>query len=980
MKGLSRILLVATMLFVAVGMFAEDLINVPSYQTALNFYEDWRDGTTVKDWYPNEDGDYVFTEYDAPGYIYEFELPETVYLDRRAMYKPGEEHLASDDYPCVTNPSLGYGSTSGAIVLMGANGDDSEFPSEAGVCVSTDEAMGYGMMLAVMADDQETFNKLARVVEYYKTNYPEYDQLTSWVIPAVASGNYSDYQDIEDFVDARIAEGWEYQQQDGWINTPKDLWGTKKEFAVNGSGAIIGDELVITPYNNQGSSVSGIAMDGSLDIAFAFLMAHLKWYNGDVPSMQQGDLYYLGMACDRYSQIIQAINTFGVNPDGHKFLPKGTYNLLGEGANGITRPSDWLVTHLRAYYECVGDEDTRKMIGILQDQMNDFADEDSLASGISVPNAPSNTGFVPDFAEYNGTQLDAVHTNGVIFENRPETFHINAARYPFRQALDYLLYGDEYALNRAIDAIKLPYAKFKGNWANTASVTNSSPYGTPFDAGWELNGTTFGGYANKVLQSSVMTTIYAANKAGITDYNDMFNEYMATGLEDWISYYNFRSQYTFYNERRAFTRTKDGVTEVDDHFVYYKDPKGNSGYFEDTWVLLSLFTLSEAWERPHAYLNEFDDPGTSWIVSADSTQYADINESNGVVTVTIKGNPGTNDVNIEVKDFVTKINSGYAFMMSIERQNGGGPSSIDGYLYYPDYSTEDNVEMKGRIIIDENDVTRGYMGHFNGIVTSVPDGMQEQQKGRIVINLNAPDESGNQSTVLDNDTVFVFTELGLYDPPEHVERYRYVGQWRSDEPYYLEGDYVSHNLDTWVCIKAHDTTRSSVPQEGSEFWELSDYNLVGERWKSGTFYEDGDLVHFQGRTYIARVPFHSVTEPPKAPSVWMLYYDPYKGQATDWFQGAEYLVGDLVHFNGNIYECRVAHAAIPGWDPVTAFTLWTKVNSKFSSINPFPWETWTTYEAGSVVMYDGYIYTCLTPHTSQPGWTPDAIGALWKKN
>lgn len=43
------------------------------------------------------------------------------------------------------------------------------------------------------------------------------------------------------------------------------------------------------------------------------------------------------------------------------------------------------------------------------------------------------------------------------------------------------------------------------------------------------------------------------------------------------------------------------------------------------------------------------------------------------------------------------------------------------------------------------------------------------------------------------------------------------------------------------------------------------------------------------------------------------------------------------------------------------------------------WKTNTAYEVGKRVNYNGIIYKCLTTHTSQDNWTPDAAPSLWAK-
>ncbi|WP_246083758.1 carbohydrate-binding protein [Nonomuraea diastatica] len=42
------------------------------------------------------------------------------------------------------------------------------------------------------------------------------------------------------------------------------------------------------------------------------------------------------------------------------------------------------------------------------------------------------------------------------------------------------------------------------------------------------------------------------------------------------------------------------------------------------------------------------------------------------------------------------------------------------------------------------------------------------------------------------------------------------------------------------------------------------------------------------------------------------------------------------------------------------------------------WAPWTAYATGAVVTHNGVDYVCLQGHTSQPGWEPSAVPALWK--
>ncbi len=44
-----------------------------------------------------------------------------------------------------------------------------------------------------------------------------------------------------------------------------------------------------------------------------------------------------------------------------------------------------------------------------------------------------------------------------------------------------------------------------------------------------------------------------------------------------------------------------------------------------------------------------------------------------------------------------------------------------------------------------------------------------------------------------------------------------------------------------------------------------------------------------------------------------------------------------------------------------------------------PWAVDTEYTTGNRVQYNSQLYACVQGHTSQAGWTPDAVPALWKR-
>lgn len=44
-----------------------------------------------------------------------------------------------------------------------------------------------------------------------------------------------------------------------------------------------------------------------------------------------------------------------------------------------------------------------------------------------------------------------------------------------------------------------------------------------------------------------------------------------------------------------------------------------------------------------------------------------------------------------------------------------------------------------------------------------------------------------------------------------------------------------------------------------------------------------------------------------------------------------------------------------------------------------PWGSGIAYESGKYVSYNGKLYRCITAHTSQDDWTPDAAVSIWQQ-
>lgn len=117
----------------------------------------------------------------------------------------------------------------------------------------------------------------------------------------------------------------------------------------------------------------------------------------------------------------------------------------------------------------------------------------------------------------------------------------------------------------------------------------------------------------------------------------------------------------------------------------------------------------------------------------------------------------------------------------------------------------------------------------------------------------------------------------------------------------------------------------------------------------------------------------TVYEPKDTPALFSFFRD--NSEQLQWISGEQVEVRWMRIYNNVKYEVVQAHQTQADWTPDKTPTLW-KI-----WVDPLSVSEWTYpvgYKVGQLVTYQGKTYTCLQAHTSQAGWTPTAVPALWK--
>lgn len=138
-------------------------------------------------------------------------------------------------------------------------------------------------------------------------------------------------------------------------------------------------------------------------------------------------------------------------------------------------------------------------------------------------------------------------------------------------------------------------------------------------------------------------------------------------------------------------------------------------------------------------------------------------------------------------------------------------------------------------------------------------------------------------------------------------------------------------------------------------------------WTTGTTYVVDDVVTVGGKTWICVISHTAsalfATDQTANPSKWSLVADGQTWRGT-WTTSTLYNIGDLVKYYGIVYQCNTSHtsASTSALGLEANQSSWDQFATGFNYRSA--WTTSTQYHVGDLVTYGGYVYYCITYHTS----------------
>jgi len=143
---------------------------------------------------------------------------------------------------------------------------------------------------------------------------------------------------------------------------------------------------------------------------------------------------------------------------------------------------------------------------------------------------------------------------------------------------------------------------------------------------------------------------------------------------------------------------------------------------------------------------------------------------------------------------------------------------------------------------------------------------------------------------------------------------------------------------------------------------------VGEWVEAGKIYGYND-----GLVIVRQSHFRTIYPPEQTPALFVVYRENQTGVLL-WIAGEQVQVGTHRLYLGTEYVCLQAHVTQSDWTPPVVPALW-RVYVPTPPTNE--WAAGVAYKIGDIVTYLGLRYQCRQSHTSQIGWEPPNVLALW---
>ena len=139
----------------------------------------------------------------------------------------------------------------------------------------------------------------------------------------------------------------------------------------------------------------------------------------------------------------------------------------------------------------------------------------------------------------------------------------------------------------------------------------------------------------------------------------------------------------------------------------------------------------------------------------------------------------------------------------------------------------------------------------------------------------------------------------------------------------------------------------------------------------------GEIYGYDGGLVIVRQTHTRTGHAPGDVPALFSVYRPDAEATLAWIANEPVLVGTQREYDGVVYAAIQAHTTQEDWTPDATPALWSVVVAEPEPGETPAWAAGQTVAIGDLRTYNGVTYRCIQAHTTQAGWTPPVVPALW---
>lgn len=138
----------------------------------------------------------------------------------------------------------------------------------------------------------------------------------------------------------------------------------------------------------------------------------------------------------------------------------------------------------------------------------------------------------------------------------------------------------------------------------------------------------------------------------------------------------------------------------------------------------------------------------------------------------------------------------------------------------------------------------------------------------------------------------------------------------------------------------------------------------------------GEIYGYNGGLVIVRQTHTRTGHAPGDVPALFSVHRPDAAATLEWIANEPVLVGMQREYGGVVYAALQAHTTQEDWTPDATPALWEVVEPEPGETPA--WAAGQTVAIGDLRTYNGVTYRCIQAHTTQAGWTPPVVPALWE--